>query len=324
MRQAVRDYDIEFDVYRYEPNPDAPFQIVSETGINVYNKAEVYRIDVEQYQGCYCAGWADKDYLKIAQTLKQNNKSVIVGMDNHWKGNLKQKIASFLGKVYLKKYFTHIWIPGLYQFPFAQRLGFSNDRILKGLYVADHDSFDLGKADSLNNSFNKRFVFIGRLVGHKGVNNLIKAFQSVCDQLPDWKLEIIGNGELKNSIPSHPQFVHHAFIDPTELPKFLKQGGVFVLPSTYEAWGVVLHEAVCAGMPVISTYETGATTAFLEDGHNGFIYNSSSINDLASIFLKIAQGSESKLLTMSKNSLELSNRITKVHWANSLYNTFKS
>jgi glycosyltransferase involved in cell wall biosynthesis len=51
------------------------------------------------------------------------------------------------------------------------------------------------------------------------------------------------------------------------------EADVFIHPARHDGWGVVIHEALAAGLPVIATRETGAAYDLVQDGENGFLVN---------------------------------------------------
>ena len=87
------------------------------------------------------------------------------------------------------------------------------------------------------------------------------------------------------------------------------------LPSLYEAWGVVVHEAVLAGLPLIATHQTGAASEFVIHGNNGFIYDAPDKEALKKILLGIENLSEEAYLEMSQNSKQLAVRINLDTWS---------
>ena len=69
-----------------------------------------------------------------------------------------------------------------------------------------------------------------------------------------------------------PGRVHFlGFHDWDELPGFYHASDVFVFPSRYDGWGMVVNEALAAGLPVITTDAVGAAHDLVRDGENGFI-----------------------------------------------------
>ena len=103
----------------------------------------------------------------------------------------------------------------------------------------------------------RRIVGVGRLVEQKRFDRLIDAFAIVAPDHPDWTLTIWGEGELLENLKAQRDRL--GLRDRVELPGVSKVPGgwvetadIFVLSSRYEGWGVVIVEAMAAGVPVIS------------------------------------------------------------------------
>ena len=299
-------------------NPDAPFEFQNEEGITIIIGDHLRSIDLFEIVNefnpglIYISGWSDPRYKKIGTYFKARNIKVIIGMDNHWLGTSKQVLGSMFSYQLIKKFSTHIWIPGLPQLFFAKKLGFENKEILKGLYCADDIKFT-----NVNQLvFNRQIIFVGRLVEHKGLNIFFNVLEELIQSHQiNFNVKIIGNGPLKTHIPQHPKIEHVSFVHPEKLPTLFENAGFFILPSLYEAWGVALHEAVIAGMPVISTYQTGAVSEFVLHNHNGYIYDAKKSEQLKAILLKINSISDKEYHQMSKNSKRLSRRLTLDDWS---------
>ena len=134
----------------------------------------------------------------------------------------------------------------------------------------------------------------------------------------NFKFHFVGNGPLLNHIPKHPNIKHTQFINPIDLPNIFKNAGIFILPSLYEAWGVVIHEAVISGLPVITTYQTGASSDFVINNKNGFLYDAKNEKELKNIILRSMNMPESEYFKMSKNSKNLSDKINLTNWSKQL------
>lgn len=121
-----------------------------------------------------------------------------------------------------------------------------------------------------------RFLYCGQLIRRKGVDLLIDAFCKSARLFPRIDLTLVGDGplraELENRIPAdiRPR-VHFAGFHPVaKLPPFFAEADVFVLPSRHDGWGVVVNQAVAAGLPVICSDAVGAAD-LVADGVNGCI-----------------------------------------------------
>ena len=321
MRNDYKRTGNKYLVIRYKPGENAPFKICSEEGIEIIDGDNLKTKDIEQKSAAfnpdlvYVSGWTDKRYRYLAKKYRDLNLPVILGMDNHWKGSIKQHVASFISTVYLKKYYSHIWIPGTPQYYFARKLGFSDDEIITGLYCADENNFK----ENSPSKFERQITFVGRLVEHKGINILCNVLEKLIknDRL-FFSVQFIGNGPLKSSIPVHRKITHTSFVPPDKLPAILNNTGFLILPSLYEAWGVVVHEAALSGLPLISTYQTGATTNFLIHGYNGFLYHANDQKKLYEILLSLNEFTEKKYFKFSQNSKNIASRINLDSWSATL------
>lgn len=325
--QHSRDRDkTEFLVFRSSPHPDAPFEIKSETGIEIHDREAISANKMEQQIATfspdiiYVAGWTNKTYLSIAKAYKKKGIPVITGMDNHWKGTVKQYLAGLLSPWLIKPYFTDIWIPGSPQYRLAKHLGFSDRMIHTGLYCANSNLFK-GTPKTKKKS---DFLFIGRLVDHKGVPLFVEVLKRLIakNQL-DFTIHFVGNGPLKDSIPVHQNIKHTPFVAPSDLPDLLHQAGFFILPSTYEAWGVVVHEALLTGTPVISTHQCGAAKDLVTNDVNGYLFDASKFEVLEEILSKIENLSHQEYAKLSENALAAGNQINHDAWSQTLMNVGK-
>ena len=72
-----------------------------------------------------------------------------------------------------------------------------------------------------------------------------------------------------------------------ELPAYYGLASVFVLTSISETWGLVVNEAMASGLPVIVSKQCGCAADLVRDGINGYTFDAHSIEELASIMLKV-------------------------------------
>ena len=127
-----------------------------------------------------------------------------------------------------------------------------------------------------NNKIN--IICVGRLLNaHKGFDRLIDAIDKLNkDNLfNDCILRIYGDGPDKETI--HKQIMDYKLNDKIKLCgrvnnpfKYYKGNDLFILPSRYEAFGLVIVEAMVLGVPALVT-KNGATAKLVKDGFNGKI-----------------------------------------------------
>ena len=120
------------------------------------------------------------------------------------------------------------------------------------------------------------FVSSCQMIGRKGLDLLLRA----CNLLPNdgWMLTLAGDGPLRANLErdfaqhwdqSRVQFIGQV---PYEDRASVFAGKhVFVFPSRWDGWGMVVPEALAAGLPVISSDAVISAHEFINNGENGFI-----------------------------------------------------
>jgi glycosyltransferase involved in cell wall biosynthesis len=90
----------------------------------------------------------------------------------------------------------------------------------------------------------------------------------------------------------------------------------FVLPSRREPWGLVVNEAMAAGLPVIVSNRCGCTEDLVEDGVNGFVFDPAKDGQLAYAMTRVQDGGADKLAAMGRSSRSIISRYSPETWAN--------
>jgi len=320
-------------IVRWPVNKEAPFQFEFSGKIKIYDKNKFSFSQLSELVAnikpdiIICSGWVDKDYLKIVKPFFKKIPTVIT-CDTHWTGSLKQYAATILSRLFLKDRFSHAWVPGEIQFKYVKKLGFRNHTIKKGFYCCDLEKFN-GVYEKLipekKKSFPKRFLYVGRYYDFKGITDLWQAFIELNNETRnDWELWCLGTGSLPPV--EHPKIKHFGFVQPKDLGPILEQCGVFVLPSRFEPWGVVVQEYAAAGFPLLLSREVGAKEVFLEENVNGFTFNKENIPEIKNSLKKIISLGDDQLIEMSGHSHILAQKINPQQWSQTVlevYNEFR-
>lgn len=317
-------YD-EVHIVRWEVNKEAPFQFQFSENIKIYNKENYNIKELNELvktidpSVIICSGWIDKTYLKITKTYYGKIPTVMT-CDTHWTGSLKQQLATVLSRFTLLNIFSHAWVPGQSQKQYALRLGFKNENILTGFYSCDlihFESIYQAQFQQKQKQFPKRFLYVGRYVEFKGIKELWQAFTELQNEQPnDWELWCLGVGDIPAI--NHPKIKHFGFVQPSDLAKYTEQTGVFVLPSRFEPWGVVVHEYAASGFPLLLSNKVGAKEQFLQEGKNGFEFEAGNVESIKLALQKVIAIHDSELFAMGETSNELSKSISPKTWADSL------
>jgi glycosyltransferase involved in cell wall biosynthesis len=140
-------------------------------------------------------------------------------------------------------------------------------------------------------------LFSGQLIERKGADVLIRAFAQISHRVPELRLKLLGTGPrlsaLVKLIPTElrdrVQFL--GFQQPNAIPGIFADADAFVLPSRHDGWGVVVNEALGAGLPIIVSDRVGARD-LVKHGCNGFITRAGDIDGLAGALLKLGESGE--------------------------------
>jgi glycosyltransferase involved in cell wall biosynthesis len=135
-----------------------------------------------------------------------------------------------------------------------------------------------------------RFVTVGTLCLRKGHQYLFRAFEKVRRVLPEAELVCVGNDYpdfQEEKARWAGTFRHLQNIPVEQLAKTLRESTAFVFPSNEEGFAKAIIEAMGAGLPIIATHQSGATT-LVEDGVQGLIVRNRDIDHLAQAMIRVA------------------------------------
>jgi glycosyltransferase involved in cell wall biosynthesis len=134
------------------------------------------------------------------------------------------------------------------------------------------------------------FVSVGAICLRKGHQYLFRAFEKVRQVLTNAELICAGVylPDFKKERPRwEGTFTHYPHLPHAELAKVLQRATAFVFPSNEEGFARALIEGLAVGLPIITTYESGATTV-MQDGVQGFIVRTRDVNQLAESMIRVA------------------------------------
>ena len=246
------------------------------------------------------SSWAFPHFMRLTKKARKKGIYVISTIDHQWYGTIKQHIGVILSRIFLKPSIDKFLVAGDRQAHFARKLGYSD--VLSGLYAADVNNFTCDVPIWQRSAY---FLFIGRLVAIKGIEELAGAYLAYRGQVKKpWGLKIAGSGPLEYLLRRIPGIELLGFIQPAGVPELMRGARCFVLPSRWEPWGVVIHEAAAAGLPIIATYPCGATTMFVRDGDNGYVVPPKK-EHLTKAMVRVSGAPEAELNHMSTTSSTL-------------------
>lgn len=210
-----------------------------------------------------------------------------------WSGSIVNKNRSYspfrtLFRVIIVKRVSGFIAYGTKTKGYLQTLGVKENNINIAINTVDTDFFYrrtlLLRKKEFNESEKKILTFIGYLVPRKGVRQLLDIVCLLQQQRNDFLLEIIGDGSereklekyvIEKNISEYVTFV--GFKQKNELPEYLARSNCFLFQTDFDIWGLVLNEAMAAGVPCIASIHAGATHDLIVEGKTGFSIDFSDI-----------------------------------------------
>ena len=134
--------------------------------------------------------------------------------------------------------------------------------------------------------------FVGRLVEQKDIGTLIRGFALFAGRFPAARLVIVGGGSCKDALQRCAEelgiaerVVWTGFRD--DIPAVMRAFDIFALTSIYEGLGLVLLEAMAAGVAVAAT-RVGAIPEVVAEGETGLLTGPGEPEELAAAFQKLS------------------------------------
>jgi len=136
-------------------------------------------------------------------------------------------------------------------------------------------------------------INVARLSREKNHALLVRAFSKAVQSCPNLELWLVGDGELRRDIE---ELVKQLGLEEkvkffgvrSDVPELLSQADIFVLSSDYEGFGLVVAEAMAAGLPVIAT-AIGGIPEILEGGRAGILVPPKDVDALAKAIVELAR-----------------------------------
>jgi glycosyltransferase involved in cell wall biosynthesis len=245
-------------------------------------------------------GYGEPQCLNAARLCRDLGIPSILMSDSHVFGRRRHSFRELL-KRSLISLFDAAFVAGTPHKEYLACLGFRSEKIALGYDVVDNKHFSSASTPGTDkakyNRLQNYFFCCSRLVEGKNIHFLIDAFRRYRQsaEANAWNLVIAGDGPLYESISQYvaslslTAYVHligRKTYD--ELPPLYMSAGAFVFPSSAETWGLVVNEAMAAGLPVLVSSAVGCHMDLVEEGINGHIFDPTDTAGLAVLLSKIA------------------------------------
>lgn len=329
LNYLADNHDVHIDIVAYPVKSEAPFRFEFSRKINrfdrtTFSEGQLSKLIADSnYDLIFCGGWSDKEYLNAVATNRQIPS--LLGFDKQWEGGLKDELRGLYLRFLVRRYFDYAFVPGAEQFQFAKKIGFREKEIKQGAYICETDRFSrVYEKRAVRNSEIRKWYYVGRYAPEKNIQTLCEAFATwVSKENRKDELHCFGTGPLFDTRILHPQIIHHGFKQPAEMEQAMLDGDVFILPSLYEPWGVVVNEFAVAGYPLILSQKVGARTALLTES-NGWLLENNTKEGIVQLFQEVSKSTNEELRAMGEISRNLGLKLDAKQYADSILSMMKS
>ena len=235
-------------------------------------------------------------------------------------------------KSWIVKQFDAALVGGNPHKRYLVNLEFSAESIFLGYDVVGNENFHPDNIRNLPEPINKPyFLAINRFVTKKNLSFLISAYFTYCQVIGEnaWHLVLCGNGELRPELEQQirelnlTEFVHMpGFLQQHELLPYFSHASCFIHASIQEQWGLVVNEAMAAGLPVLISNRCGCYEDLIIEGVNGFGFDPENQEELTNLMIKMSSG-DVDLDSMGKASLQHIEKYSPDYFAQGLNHAIK-
>jgi len=272
-------------------------------------------------------GWSFKSHLKAMRYFK--NKIPVLFRGDSTLLNENGFISIFLRRIFLRWVYSHIdfaLVVGKNNYQYFRKAGLKNKQLIAAPHVVDNKRFMCESADckAAAGQFRERLnilpdnlivLYAGKFEEVKNPEILPEAF-SLAKFNEQVHLVMVGNGNLETGLKqkyrnhSHIHFMD--FQNQLMMPAIYEEADVYVLPSKSETWGLAINEAMANGKAIIVSDNCGCAVDLVENGKNGYIFESGNCKDLGEKLELIFEDPEI-LEQMKKNSKEKIKKFSLEH-----------
>ncbi len=256
----------------------------------------------------FVPGWSPSASLMAVEWCAGNNVACVLMSDS----TIADKVR-FPGKETIKRRVVALtqagFVAGAPQATYLRRLGMRESQIATGYDVVDNVHFWVGSQAARKSPIPERrlrklpdryFLSCSRFVEVKNIARLIDAFQAyrmktASSGKPPWDLVLVGDGKLRSEIERDLSSRRldgcvrlTGYQSYEELPVYYGLANAFVLASVSEPWGLVVNEAMAAGLPVLVSDRCGCAADLVKPGRNGFTFDPYDTDQLSTLMARMA------------------------------------
>ncbi len=243
-------------------------------------------LDDEDPQAVVITGYYYPAMRAAARWARRCGRASIFMGDSQWGDRRRIALREWAKGWWVRRHYDAAFAAGERTVEYLMRMGFPRERIWTGYDVVDNQAFATGAALARGEAGSLRkclglperyFLFVGRFAPEKNLVRLVEAYamyrQTVGEQA--WSLVLVGSGPQESMLRAQAKelrgVVFAGFQQKETLPPYFGLASCLVLPSISEPWGLVVNEAMAAGLPVLVSDRCGCVPELVQNGVNGYV-----------------------------------------------------
>jgi 1,2-diacylglycerol 3-alpha-glucosyltransferase len=262
-------------------------------------------------------GWSHPAALGSLAWCLRNSRSALLMSESAAHDEPRQFWREWIKRRVVRS-FAAALVGGAPQAAYVRALGMAEGAIFQGYDAVDNTYFAEQAANVRNMAEAKRarlalperyFLASARFVPKKNLLRLLEAYAGYRRRAgaDACHLVLLGDGELRGDIERRSALPDLAgavilpgFRQYDELPAYYGLARAFVHASTTEQWGLVVNEAMAAGLPVLVSDRCGCAPDLVEVGVNGFTFDPCDVEELAGLMQRVAAMSDGQRDAMGR------------------------
>lgn len=309
---------------------------LGETLENIEPRALAARVtdwlDESDPQAVVITGYYFPAMRAAARWAQRHGRASIFMGDSQWGDRRRIALREWAKGWWVRRHYDAAFAAGERTVEYLMRMGFPRERIWTGYDVVDNQAFATGaatarsQADSLRNSLGlpeRYFLFVGRFAPEKNLVRLLEAYAGYRQTAGQsaWGLVLVGSGplekELRAQVEKLRDVVFAGFQQKDTLPAYFGLASCLVLPSISEPWGLVVNEAMAAGLPVLVSNRCGCVPELVQPGVNGYVCDPLDTEEMARL-LGVVSSDTAEAGRMGEASRHIVALYTPETWAQTL------
>jgi 1,2-diacylglycerol 3-alpha-glucosyltransferase len=252
-------------------------------------------------------GWSSRMSLLALDWCLRRQIPAVVMSESQAIDERRNSLREFVKRRIVGLYSAGL-VGGAPHLSYLESLGMPSGRIFKGYDVVDNSHFAMGADAARHDEVRLRralhlperyFLASSRFVPKKNLLRLVEAYARYHKKggARVWKLVLLGDGALRAEILQQrarlglgEHLILPGFKQYKDLPSYYGLARAFVHASTVEQWGLVVNEAMAAGLPVLVSSRCGCAQDLVCEGKNGHVFDPENPVELSEQLLRMASG----------------------------------